>query len=161
VVAQVGCSGYSLISLLWPRPGPLRPGSTRRSRNLGVRNFRASPGYSATIRPCSEVDRRRQRVGYRPRASSRRSPDRTRRRGMWSPGHLLRAAQGRPATAGGAPAGKAMNSGTPPPAAATAPAALSTRTGEVPARPAECDLIVGTLLTVCDHYALPGSLPLC
>jgi len=37
-------------------------------------------------------------------------------------------------------------------------AAHSSGRWAVIARPAECDLIVGTLLTVCDHYALLGSL---
>ena len=37
-------------------------------------------------------------------------------------------------------------------------AALSSPQGGFLAQPAECDLMVGTLLTVCDHYALLGSL---
>ncbi len=37
-------------------------------------------------------------------------------------------------------------------------AELSSGQWAVIAQPAECDLIVGTLLTVCDHYALLGSL---
>ena len=37
-------------------------------------------------------------------------------------------------------------------------AALGSGKWAVIAQPAECDLIVGTLLTVCDHYALLGSL---